>query len=309
LKSIGSSPQQIWLLAELDAVPVASELLRITGIPVHATVHDAWELAAQSGVPRCLMPLYNRQMRRALSACRSVDTVSVPLLDYVNRQAPEPRRKGFVLPPSLPAAWMCKAAPPRLADQPIRIGFCGTHRIGVAQWQAFADLLGALHERIELLVFGRLPSGAERVLPPKVSVAEQPYQPGEDAMIRALRAGGCQAGYVGLRVEPEQGLFARTSLSSKLVAYAAAGLPLIVDGPPDSVAWQLAESHRAGVLLQGGRTDRVAALRLALLDAHSQQAMAAGAVRLCKETFMLERNVVPLMRALGLEDVKLEGRG
>ena len=91
-------------------------------------------------------------------------------------------------------------------------------------------------------------------------------------------------------------LFTRTSLSSKLVTYCAAGLPVIVDGPADSVVWKLVDRHKAGILLRNEVFGEVSAddadeMRLLLNDSDRWQTMAEGSRRLCEGEFNMDANI------------------
>jgi hypothetical protein len=110
----------------------------------------------------------------------------------------------------------------------------------------------------------------------------------EREVIDALADGRVDAGYLGVWNEPEKELFARTSLSSKLVTYCAAGLPIIADTPERSVAWDLLSRYGAGVRI--GNDDSDAGLGRLLSRPDEWRQRSQGSLRLCREAFDLDRN-------------------
>lgn len=284
-------PELLWVLPELASVSVGLSLARITGLPVHVTLHDAHEQAVHAGVPRLYARAYLRGVRRLLRTAASLDGISAELLDHVRRE--------FGLPPATPAVVFPPSVDPELAAPPraapawqgeVRtIGLCGSFRVSPAQWAAFLAALGRLPQRIDLLAFSPREDAPDCARPPNVSVRWMPYAGSEAEVIRGLA--GADAAYLGLWREPERTLFARTSLSSKLAAYAAAGLPVIFDGPPDSVAWRTIETYRAGILLPGDVEAAGTALTSLLDDAGQWARLAAGAGRLCAAEFDMDRNI------------------
>jgi hypothetical protein len=90
--------------------------------------------------------------------------------------------------------------------------------------------------------------------------------------------------------EKDRGLFARTSLSAKLTTYAAAGIPVIVDGPEDSAAWRLVKEYGAGVLCGDDADEALQSLRTLFTDKEARGRMGEGSRRLCLEKFNLDAN-------------------
>lgn len=336
-------PEVLWVLGELTAVGVGLRVAKRLRIPLHVTMHDAPEESRFSGLPDVYGYFYRRSVRKLLRSALSVDTVSPELFRHLaDKEWVNTDCRGVTLPPSVPVAWMTPrpsdstAECRRFSDTPVRrIGMCGSLRIGMAQWRSFLDLLGSLPFRIEIVLFGNADDlGTE--FPRTVTVNPQPYAASEETVISTFRS-QVDACYLGLWREPERALFARTSLSSKLVSYVAAGRPVIVDAPVDSVAWRLVRQYGAGILLRGecgargeeagtgkldgqrpggdgrqglaamaqgaeGRTrdtDEPDGDRLTRLFSDDAQwlRMAEGARRLCQTEFNLDENVQRLMRA------------
>jgi hypothetical protein len=301
-------PEVLWVLGELSAVHVGLRVADRLAIPLHVTVHDAPEECRFAGIPPVYGFYYRQLVRRLLRKARSVDTVSQELFQHLlGERWIAAGCEGVTLPPSVPREWtmpqgggVSHPVGGWCADTVRRIGMCGSLRVGRAQWRRFLDLLGCLPFKVEIVLFGST-DDLGTAFPSGVTVRPQPYADSEEAVVSAFRA-GVDACYLGLWREPERALFARTSLSSKLVTYAAAGRPIVVDAPENSVAWRLVSQYGAGILLSwksgdGRGLDRGQIIRL-LSDAATRQRMAEGAVRLCRGEFDLGRNIERLAEAL-----------
>jgi hypothetical protein len=123
-----------------------------------------------------------------------------------------------------------------------------------------------------------------------VTLELQDYVRTEAEVVQRFAGAAVDACYLGLTRRPDQRMFSTRSLSSKLTTYAAAACPVIVDGPGESVAWRLVRKHGAGVLCDGDAPRALAELRRVFEDGAAWASMAAGAVRLCRAEFDLERN-------------------
>ncbi|MDA0576676.1 MAG: hypothetical protein O3B24_01095 [Verrucomicrobia bacterium] len=284
-------PQVLWVFPEVWAVAVGLELRRLSGLPLHATMHDAPESAAQAGLPRLYMPLYRRRLRALLRETGSVDAVSETLITHLRHACGLAHgAAGVVVRPAIEGQWMhTSGAAAHDVDQERRIGMCGSLRQSAGQWQRFLHVLGRLPHRIRIVSFtpsAELPSGA---LPPNVVLDPQPYAPSEREVITALA--GVDACYLGLWREPARQLFGATSLSSKLVTYAAAGRPILVDAQANTEAWRLVSQYGAGIRLEEDARQASAALLMLLENEADWGRMCGGARRLCREEFDLERNV------------------
>lgn len=291
------APELLWVLPELGAINVGFHLAEMLDVPVHATLYDAPESAREA----CLSPFYYsaymRSVQRFFARFSSVDAVSRGLLDHVRESGLlNDRCRDLVFPPSVPRSWMTdRDADRQMPELPgngnvRRIGFCGAFRVTDEQWQIFLDRLGEMPFEFEIIAFAEEAS-VPRCRPPSgVRLFVRPYVENEEELIRSFRQEGIHAGYVGLWRSPGRSLFARTSLSSKMTTYAAAGVPIIVDGPPDSAVWNLVSSYGAGVQL-GSDGVRAGELEGLFSSDGVWCRMAAGSARLCRERMVLEVNV------------------
>jgi hypothetical protein len=180
----------------------------------------------------------------------------------------------------------------RTEDEDVRrIAFCGSSRTSETQWREFLGELAALPFGFRIFAFADRDSAWDTVPPGNVSVRFEAYLPSEKELIDRLADGSFHAGYLGVWRDGDRHLFARTSLSSKIVTYAAAGLPILVDAPADSVVWRLVERYRAGVPCGGAGGADKRNLETLFADPEAWAGMSRGASRLCAEQFNLERNV------------------
>jgi len=83
-----------------------------------------------------------------------------------------------------------------------------------------------------------------------------------------------------------------------MITYTAAGLPVIVDGPEDSAAWQLVKTYGAGVLCDRDRDKSLRDLRALFSDTQVHTAMSEGSRRMCGAEFDLETNAGKLQELL-----------
>ena len=109
-------------------------------------------------------------------------------------------------------------------------------------------------------------------------------------MVRGLREKGVHACYLGLWREPEKAFFGRTSVSSKMTSYAAAGLPIIADVSEDAEVWRMITKHGAGVRLSGESHD-IQTLESLFRGGAGWESHARGALQLCEQELNLERNI------------------
>jgi glycosyltransferase involved in cell wall biosynthesis len=287
-------PEVLWVLGELAGVPVARQVHALSQVPVHVSIHDAPEFARFVSVPSLYFPRYLVHVRRLLKCAGSVDCVSAELLEHVRRGVgagpggAAPAWRGLIFPPCVEPALAAPVRPRAWQDDTRRIGFCGAFRVSDRQWQDVLDRLGRLPFRFELAGFASAGSVPQASVPANVTVHVQPPVATTAELIQRLNT-EADACYAGLWREPARRLFGRTSLSSKLVPYAAAAVPVIVDAEEDTVAWRLVRQHAAGVRV-GDPADPDALARL-FGDAAAWQRMAEGARRLCLEEFDLDRHV------------------
>jgi hypothetical protein len=182
-----------------------------------------------------------------------------------------------------------------------RIAFCGAMRVSPIQWQLFLDCLGALPFQVRFHAYAWRESIPQGRIPPNVRFEIQPYIEKERDLVSCLRESEYDACYLAVWNDDQRRLFGKTSLSSKLVTYSALACPVIVDAAPDDVVSKLVAQYGAGVLLSNAVQEGFSANQAILLklfsDEGAWQAMAEGAIRMCRERFSLERNI-PLLRDL-----------
>jgi hypothetical protein len=184
-------------------------------------------------------------------------------------------------------------------------------RCSLAQWQDFLQAFGELPYKFVFDAYVWEDSIPKARMPDNVAVRIMPYLADERELIARLQNGRYDAAYLPLWRESDKQLFVRTSLSSKLTTYAAAGLPVLVDGPAESAAWELVNRYGAGVLVEAksGKGEAGGAgggwMRL-FTDGAAWRDMAEGAARMCREAFCLERNVERLKMALAATGDRIE---
>jgi hypothetical protein len=287
------NPRVLWVLPELGAAHVAPYVAQALKIPLHVTSHDAHETARHI-VPPLYYPFYARAVRRVFRRAHSVDAISEGLLEHLQRDFPNLRSSNsMVFHPSIDPRLIRRPGPVR--DRPWEsgtrrvIGLCGSMRISRQQWEEFLQALSALPYRVELVSLAYKDRFFGSTLPANVTVTALPFAETEADIISVFHERQVDACYLGLWRDPSQAFFGRTSLSAKLVTYAAASLPILVDADEDSMAWRLVARHGAGVRLDGGAGGKDALAGL-FGDCARWNAAALGAGRLCEAEFNQETN-------------------
>jgi hypothetical protein len=286
-------PEVIWVLAELGATNVAHCLRRLLGVPIHATVHDAYECARFIDPPR-YHPIYLHCTRRMFRRAKSVDAVSDELLAHIRDRYGERDLDGIAFPPSIARDQMAGAAPavdPNGTPAVRRIGICGSTRTSAWQWESFVRLLARLPYAFEIVTFVYEDLFPKVDLPANVRRVAHPYAPTERDLIRSFREGGIWAAYVGLWKDDVARPFARFSMSSKITTYAAAGVPVIIDGPEEAASWRLVDRYGAGILCGGDEEESLRRLSSLFGEEESRRRMAEGSARLCREALDLDANI------------------
>ena len=291
-------PELIWTLPELGAVNVVNRLRRLLDVPVHATVFDAPETAAHVCLSKSYVPLYMRHIRKLYGSLDSLDAVSRPLVEHLRSTGLiYDQCATMVCPASVSAAWAIRPdkCPFHARKEPVRrLGICGAFRVSTDQWRQFTDLLEALPYEFEIIAFTAPETLPEMPGTSRVSFKQQPYVENEREIVERFSEEKVDACYLGLWNEPEKHLFVRTSLSSKLTTYAAAGLPVILDGPTSSAAGELIVKHGAGVICEtsaeADREHSLEMLQVLLADEETWLAYSKGAQELFGEVFEVETN-------------------
>lgn len=312
-------PQLLWIFPELRAVDVGIHLAKMLRVPVHATVHDAHELAGFFVIPSSCVVFYLRSVCRLFQSVSSIDTISNELLDHVStKYRGVHSREGVVVPPSIPLREMIQRGEggPGFDNNSRRILFCGAARESEAQWCSFVNLLAELPFLFQVTAFSSPEFFHKSNLPKNVSVAFHPYVESGSELITIIGGMKFHAAYLGLWREAQLKLFAQTSLSSKLATYVAAGVPVIIDAPEDSVAWRLTCKYGAGILLKdegavgskdGNRgqmtsnsyqVSNVEQLKMLFSDDATWLRMAKGSARMCRDEFDLNVNAERLREIL-----------
>jgi hypothetical protein len=285
-------PERLWVLAEMGAVTVGRRLQGRLKIPVHATVHDAYAYA-RFALPRSYFPMYRRSAMRLLETCVSVDAVSQELIARLREECGALQaRPSLVFPSSVPPAGMQTEVPrvEAVAQEVRRLALCGSMRIMEWQWKEFLGVLARMPWQFEVLAFVDRETFFHTGMPPNARLLFRPYAATEADLIRELATAGVWACYLGVSRAPGDAAFSLYSLSSKLTAYAAAGLPSVADAPATSAVCRLVQAHAAGVLYDGGAEARHSLQRL-FSDADLRRRLGAGALRLCRAEMDLDRNV------------------
>lgn len=291
------APERLWVFPEMLATRVGLLLARRMDLPLHVTFHDAPETAGHGGMPWAYRARAAAFIRQLGQRCASADAVSPELVAHLRAHhwLSSACRTDVVVPAmDLPPPVVRKRQWSKGMTR--RIALCGSFRGTCGQWQRLLGALGALPHEVEILCWTPtegLPSGQParntRLLP-------QPYAEGDAALIDSFRAADVDVGYLSLDNSRRGACFARTSLSSKLVAYAAAGLPVLVDAPQDAVITRMITDYHAGVCLEGAAG--VPGIHALLSDPILWQACAEGSATLYREHFMMEANVHRLIQLI-----------
>ncbi|MDP6849292.1 MAG: hypothetical protein QGI24_10945, partial [Kiritimatiellia bacterium] len=198
-------PELIWVLPELAAIPTATHLAGITGIPLHATLYDVLESAREICIPALYYSRYMRNVKCLFGMLSSLDTVSPELLGHVRATYGfADDRPAMAMPPSVPESWIHSRSSARreISGKSRRIGFCGAFRTTPAQWISFLDTLSELPYDFEIVAFASSDSVHGVGLPGNVTLALQPYEPSEHDVIRRFIRMDVDACYLGLWKDP-----------------------------------------------------------------------------------------------------------
>jgi hypothetical protein len=290
------SPELLWVMADWNVIGVGLQVARRLKIPLHLTVHDAPRFMAREFCESSPLgvALYIQTYRKLLQRATSVDAVSQPLLENLRHMAGSSTYIERVIGPSIGEACAGLPKPPEWAgaESPNRrICVCGSLRSSPGQWARFLESLGSIHLTFELHLFVDPAYVPETVVPPNCRLVFHEYAPTGEAVVRALRDGGFTAAYAALWREPRMAEFTRTSLSSKLATYAAAGLPVVFDGPRDSAAADLLLRYGAGIVLSDAHDQRLTELVRLLTRPDVWSECSRGSHTLWQQEFCTEKNL------------------
>jgi len=286
-------PDVLWVLPEDGAAGVGYELSRLLNIPLHLTLHDMHE-TAKPELPALRYPFYIRALDRICMRADSLDAICEPMRTHLcGRYSNLHDSNTIVFHPSTSRDMMTSPTavqPPDFSTNVRRLGFCGSIRVSAWQWERFLAILSTLPWEIEIVAYASMEAFHDLPTPPNVTISPQPFAETEADLIDAFRMGSIHFCYMGLWREPDRALFPRTSFSAKLTTYAAAGLPVIVDGPIDMATWLLIKQYDGGLLLSDEDARAADQLNECLSDADQWREMAKGSRRMCHEHLCLEAN-------------------
>ena len=294
-------PDVLWVVPELAAVQVARHLHRLSGLAVHATVHDAPESAQQAGVPRAYVHHYQRCMRDLMRDVSSMDCVGPELIEHMQARFDSAHCQSGVVRPTVDPACLKEVRPREWGDRTTRrIGLCGSFRIDDNQWAAFLRQLGRMPFTFEFISFTPPDAVPSAIYPKNVSLHFKPYVSRDVELVDAFDRAGVDACYLGVWNAESRALFGRTSLSSKLTTYLASAVPVIFHGRHDAAACHMIHHYSAGLRFNENEADTCEALHALFSDEAKWNDYAAGARTLCDQEFLLDANVEKLAGLLSL---------
>lgn len=225
-------------------INLAEPLARALGVPLYSLVWDplVWWVKHSALDPLTARTVF-RNFNRAMKASRAVAVASRAMAEAYSRQYGAPATPVIR---SHEAAHARAPEPAMRADGELVIGFAGQ----VYAEEEFRQLIQALNavswtirgRKVRLRVFGRDFPG--------FGVAEDQIEimgwHAEEALIDGLST--CDVLYCPYPFNPELEEVSRLSFPSKLVAYLAAGRPVILHGPKDSPPAAYVEAKGVGVV-------------------------------------------------------------
>jgi glycosyltransferase involved in cell wall biosynthesis len=292
-------PEVLWVVPELAAVPVARHLHRLSGLPIHATVHDAPATCVLAGVPRLYSQVYQRGIRDVMQNVSSMDCIGPELMAHMQKHFDAEQADAVVVRPTVAPESLKSVRAREWGQSNVRrIGLCGSFRIEDDQWSAFLRHLGRLPFTFEFISFTPPDAVPSAKYPKNVSLHFEPYVSRDVELVEAFDRAAVDACYLGIWNTDANALFGQTSLSSKLTTYSAAAVPVIVHGRHDAAAWHLVDHYKAGIRFNENEAGTHDALLGVLSDRQSWADRAEGARRLCEAEFSLETNVAALTETL-----------
>jgi glycosyltransferase involved in cell wall biosynthesis len=283
----GFRPEAVLAVAHGPLWITAAAYARQRGLPLHLICHDDIR-ATMHLAPRYhpwLEELFGRCYREAASRfCVS------PYMreDYCQRYGAD---AGVLYPGRAPGSPAFTAPPLRL-DRPcleLTVAFGGT-----INSDGYARILRDLAEALRqvggrLLIFGLDDAGVRQCGLDAPNVQARGLLPSAE-MIRACRE-EADALVVPMSFDPLHQQNMRAGFPSKLADYTAAGLPLLVIGPPESsaVKWAVENAPVAEVVTLPGTEPILPALLRLKEDAAHRLALAQAAIRVGEAFFAPER--------------------
>ena len=294
----GFQPEAVLTVAHGPLWLTAAAFARQRGLPLHLICHD------DIGVTMHLVPAWRPGLEKKFARVYRQASSRLCVSPYMR----DDYRQRFgvdatVLYPSRAADGLSFDSPPERLQQPcskLTVAFGGTiNSLGHAR--ALQDLAQALQQvGGRLLIFGPLTTAnAESMGMVSPNIELRGLHTSTD-MIKALRE-EADALVVTMSFAAGDSQAMRTNFPSKLADYTAAGLPLLIYGPPDSsaVVWAKENAPVAEVVTATGVEPLLLALRRLREDADHRVALAEAAIRVGATFFAPERARETFLGAVG----------
>jgi len=232
-----------WIVSHNEGLGVARDLAKLSGRPVHLTVHDDWAgaLCARSRRYHLFSALADRLSGKVLRSVRSVDVISQGMREYYVKK--------FGVDTNV--VHRCIARIPvadhgRSKDQ-LRVGHLGS-LYSKDDFIVFLKVLRSLARKeclhAKVVLWG--PNLKSSDIPSSLSEFVE-FRPttDENAVIADLQS--CQFAYAAYPFTRRLQCFARTSLPTKISTYVAAQCPILGHAPSDSTLATFLRQTKVGV--------------------------------------------------------------
>jgi hypothetical protein len=232
-----------WVVSHNEGLRLAHDLGRLTGRPVHLTVHDDWAgaLCARSQRYYFLSPLADRLSEMAVKSAKSVDVVSEGMRRYyVDKFGVD----STVLHRCLARTEIAKCVTPNAG---IRVGHLGS-------LYAKSDFFAFL-QALKVVSFERRLPATVTLWGPNIAIDQVPQDlssyveffptTDEQAIIEKLE--NCDFAYAAYPFTQRLQCFGQTSLPTKLSTYVAAQCPILGHAPSDSTLATFLRQTKVGV--------------------------------------------------------------
>lgn len=232
----GFEPQAILTVAHGYSWLTAAELARSAGLPLHLIVHDDWPRIAK--LMRGVDGWLDRQFGEIYRSAASRLCISPYMIEEYSRRY---GAEGTLLLPSRAVDAVDYLSPPErlgVQQRPLTFGFGGT-----VNSRGYAEALRLLSEALkligaELLLYGPISkSDASKAGLLNANVKLKGLVPAAD-FVQTVRE-EVDVLYVPQSFDAEDRSNTELAFPSKLAEYSAAGLPILIVGPPyaSSVRW------------------------------------------------------------------------